>query len=515
MLENTSTVATAKKGIAALAVCYLVISLYKRHQNHNDRNGLKEVPSPPGEYPILGHILAMGKSPVERLLEWHRTIGPMYRISMGARKWILINDPVMAHELFVQRGSLTSSRNAHSFSHRVYADHGRGIVAAQADRRWKSSRTIALSILAPKMVEQYGSLLRDEADKLVDNLLDATATQNRVDPFKLLQLASLNVIMVTCFARRISSLEDEMFHTLIGLTDGFIKFAGITGDTGSFFPILRAWDLLSSKERMLKKFIREYRDEPFANLVRDALVSDQECLTKDIYDMKDNYNLDEKDVMILLSDLVVAGSDTTAVTLTWAFSILVHHPDVQKKIQAEIDAFKASHNGNLPRFADRDELPYTISVQKECMRFRTTTNFGVPHVATESFEYRGYYIPQGTTLISNMYAMHRNPDAYENPDTFKPERFINNTKTMMASMNGALEGRDHYNFGWGRRVCPGAHLAEVEIYNAFIRVLEKCDILPEMDENKRPMYPDINNAKTGGVTVTPENMYMRFLLRKT
>ena len=73
-------------------------------------------------------------------------------------------------------------------------------------------------------------------------------------------------------------------------------------------------------------------------------------------------------------------------------------------------------------------------------------------------EYRGYYIRQGTTLISNMHAMHRNPKAYEEPDTFKPERFLNNTKTMMAAMNGALEGRDHYNFGWGRRVCPGAHL---------------------------------------------------------
>ena len=65
---------------------------------------------------------------------------------------------------------------------------------------------------------------------------------------------------------------------------------------------------------------------------------------------------------------------------------------------------------------------------------------------------RGYYIPKGTVMASNMYAMHQNPDAFSDPEKFIPERFMNNIKTMSSSANSGIELRDQYNFGWGRYV---------------------------------------------------------------
>lgn len=70
----------------------------------------------------------------------------------------------------------------------------------------------------------------------------------------------------------------------------------------------------------------------------------------------------------------------------------------------------------------------------------------------------GYLIPKDCTIISNMGSMHTNAERYENPFEFIPERFLDNLKTMQASANGNIEQRDTYNFGWGRRICPGIYL---------------------------------------------------------
>lgn len=84
-----------------------------------------------------------------------------------------------------------------------------------------------------------------------------------------------------------------------------------------------------------------------------------------------------------IADLVGAGMDTTAVTIAWAFGILSVKPDVQRKIQQELDHFIETHE-RMPMFTDRDQFPYMIAVQKECMRFRPTTPMGLPHEASEN-----------------------------------------------------------------------------------------------------------------------------------
>lgn len=89
------------------------------------------------------------------------------------------------------------------------------------------------------------------------------------------------------------------------------------------------------------------------------------------------------------ADIILAGTDTTAVTVTWALAILVKYPEIQARMQAEIDHFRANNEGRMPTFQDRNEFPYMISVQKECMRYRATTPFGVPHVTTKD----GMYAP--------------------------------------------------------------------------------------------------------------------------
>lgn len=72
-----------------------------------------------------------------------------------------------------------------------------------------------------------------------------------------------------------------------------------------------------------------------------------------------------------------------------------------------------------------------------------------------------YIIPKGAMLISSMDSMHKKANNFSCPESYCPERFINNLKTMHAAANGKLEERDHYAFGWGRRICPGIYLVRM------------------------------------------------------
>jgi cytochrome P450 len=97
----------------------------------------------------------------------------------------------------------------------------------------------------------------------------------------------------------------------------------------------------------------------------------------------DSEYFDEDEILIIISDMLAAGSETVSTTLLWAVCILCNYPEVQKKIQREIDSFTENSDGKLPAFSDRLELPYCVSVMKECMRFKSTTSFGIPHRSTK------------------------------------------------------------------------------------------------------------------------------------
>lgn len=92
------------------------------------------------------------------------------------------------------------------------------------------------------------------------------------------------------------------------------------------------------------------------------------------------------------------------------------------------------------------------------MRFRPGTSFGLSHYSTEDILVDGYFIPKGSVLLSHMPTLHMSQNFYKDPQLFRPERFFKNTKKMRVAANAKIGERDHFNFGWGRRICPGIHL---------------------------------------------------------
>ncbi|THG07108.1 hypothetical protein TEA_022529 [Camellia sinensis var. sinensis] len=146
--------------------------------------------------------------------------------------------------------------------------------------------------------------------------------------------------------------------------------------------------------------------------------------------------------------MILAGTDTSAVTMEWAMSLLVNHPEVLKKARVEINA----HVGQDCLIDEHDisKLHYLQAIISETFRLFPAAPLLVPHISSDDCIIGGFNVPRGTLLLVNAWAIHRDPKVWDDPISFKPERFE----------GGEVEGHKLMPFGMGRRACPGAGLAQ-------------------------------------------------------
>ncbi|KAI8356725.1 cytochrome P450 [Choanephora cucurbitarum] len=494
--------------VSVAAATALLLSSYYLMTRRRDRHGkyTKEIPTPGDSVPFFGHLLALGDVPSLAVNKWHKEHGPIIKIKMGVKTWVFVDDPLLAHKIFVNHGAESSYRPYTEYGHHHYSFGGKGLAFAQPGPGFRRCRSAALSLLAPKNISNFAGNIEEESSQLTERLIAATEKHGSVIPVKDLQLASMNIIFDATFGRRFKSVEDPEFYFLAEIAERSLKNHGPENDMSSFLPILKIVDLFTGRQNKWKKFINEDRDPAFRRLIAEALLQEKPNLINSI--TSNGFEMDEEEIIVFATDIVVAGTDTFAVTMSWSFLIMCHHPDVQDRVCAEVKAFEAKH-GRLPTFEDRLEVPFSISVQKESMRYRPPTFFGVPHAVREDLEVDGYVIPKDADVLPSMHSMHLNADRYEQADKFMPERFMDNLKTMQSSANGRIEERDHYNFGWGRRICPGAYLAEVEVFNAFVKIYSQCKIVPADGE---PM-PDLDTMMNGGLVTLPKPQKLKFIRR--
>ncbi|KAI8334344.1 cytochrome P450 [Chlamydoabsidia padenii] len=466
---------------------------------------------PGSRLPYFGHLLSLGELPGATLTKWNQELGPLIQLKMGNQNWVVIADPYIAHDIFMTNGAVTSDRPVHTFFE-YYSHQGKGVTSANANKKWKQARIVSLKILAPQRVKELDGLVLKEADNLVNQFITDTGRHGQIDPISYLQSFSLNVILTTNFGKRVTSIEDPLFKEIMHNVELGMKYGEAEGDLSQFLPAVKRLSFLNGKQRIFDDFITNQRDPLIKRLIKEALESDADCLVKNVVALQEEYELDEKDIIVIMSDLLAAGSDTVSVSLNWTIAVLSHHPKVQKKIQAEIDGFVQVH-GRLPAFEERDHLPYLISVQKECIRFRSAVPLGLLHVSTEDIVVRDYLIPKGTVLVGNTVGMHMNPDVYTDPEIFNPDRFLDNTRTMSSSANGTINQRDMYLFGWGRRLCPGIHLAEVEMFHVCTRLFAKSTIAPPLDKTGKEAPIDLFAAENAGLVTQPQSYQVRFIPR--
>jgi len=176
------------------------------------------------------------------------------------------------------------------------------------------------------------------------------------------------------------------------------------------------------------------------------------------------------------------GADTTAYILLTFIYAMILHPDVVRKAHEEID--RVVGQDRLPNFSDKPFLPYIGAIINEVNRWRPVAPLGVAHSVMEDDVYEGMFIPAGSIVVGNAWALFHDPNVYKNPETFNPERFLKDGK-----LDPHVVTPDDAMFGFGRRICPGRHLASESLFLNVVCILAMFDIEKALDEHGKPIMP--------------------------
>jgi cytochrome P450 len=469
------------------------------------------MPPGPTPLPFIGNKLQLPKSkPWIQFQEWSKVYGPIFTIWIGRKPTIVISDPVIAVELMEKRSTKYSSRPRMVAMGEILWD-GASILVQPYGKEWSIRRKLLHQALTPKALRLYKPVQTAEASRLCSQLLETPANWE-----KLLERFTSSIVFSVAYGHRIDSLNAEVIHQRFQ----FMHTAASLNVPGKYqvesFPILKhVPDILAPWKAEIKAHGRR---EAAANMslvdvVRNDMAraktrGDQvpDSLCKLLLEMKETEHipLSDRDFSYIPASLFGAGSDTTASTLCTAFLALVTHPETLQAAHAELDSVVGPTRS--PTFDDEKSLPYLTALVKEVLRWRPVAVLGgTPHASTEDDTYEGYYIPSGTTVLGNSWAINLNEEYYPNPHRFDPTRFLSNDKAPTGKNHPAKAG--HSSFGWGRRICPGAGLAENSLVIALAKILWAFDIVPRKGE----MYDTF--AYTEGFNIRPQKFVCEINVR--
>jgi cytochrome P450 len=215
----------------------------------------------------------------------------------------------------------------------------------------------------------------------------------------------------------------------------------------------------------------------FYLLTEEGSKASEDNFSKILMNSQEKQGLTDVEVGGLAGNLIGGGVDTTSSTMISCVLAMCAFPEVQRKAQAEIDSVVGPDRS--PTWEDVDgKLPYMVALVKEVLRWRSVAVLaGIPHANTRDVEYKGYHFPAGTNMIGNLWAIHRNPRDFPNPDEFRPERFLNGLQKPYPNAKGSNP------FGWGRRQCSGQPFAEQGLLYSLTRLIWAFDLKPGLDDN--------------------------------
>ncbi|KAA1470221.1 cytochrome P450 [Dentipellis sp. KUC8613] len=490
------------------AACLLSLGFfYMRRRAHNSK-----LPPGPTGYPFIGSILDVIKAECPQVLftAWSRQYGEMVQFNVLGFNNVIVNKLSVANELLEKRGAIYSDRPNMILENEIL-----GWDAAMPTMRYgnqfRKHRRLSQALLNPTAARGYTlmheelsgrllSALKTQPEKFRDTILIyATSTIFRLaydlditsDEHHLVKSANKAVRQSAEAYQAAGALVDvfprlKWFYTSY---PDWAPFAGFKKSTAAIAEeVVRANGV---PYEMAKGKIRDGSARP--SLVNDAINS--------LGGLDGISAEDEWDLRGLAGILYGAGQDTTLATLTSFIMAMAHSPDAQRKAQEEIDAVIG--NDRLPTLDDRPDIPYLEAFIKEVYRWACPLAIAIPHAVIQDDVYNGYFIPKGTSIIASIYDM---VNACPRPTEFLPHRFVDGTDLGEVPS----DPRDVI-FGFGRRRCPGLHVADNSVWTAIAQMLSSFDILPELVDGKE-VPPALKWGKE--ITRIPEPFMVRIVPRE-
>ncbi|CAK8686001.1 unnamed protein product [Clavelina lepadiformis] len=447
-----------------MLVLYGTMVWYRRPPN--------SAPGPLG-LPIFGNAFFLGKEPQKTFRDWGKKYGKVLNVRLGSSDCIVINDYATLHQANVKRlAAFSGVTICPIFTEFTSGNYG--IALANYSPSWQTHRRHVVTTLRRFEVGKRSmeTKIFNEASRLTDFLRSTNG--QAVNIGELLHKMTTNILCHAIFGKRYE-YEHPVLCSIVQTINGIVDAEfGEAMQTAMLFPWLRyvppvskgCDEVLKSRQSMIEtidEVVFEHENSYDEDDMRDFI----DCYLKEMKAGKDLFT--RKQLLYEVSDLFLAGTDTTSNTLTWCLHALLHYPETQSKLRKEIfDVLGPTGKVNI---SHEPKMPYVLAFINEVLRFHPLLGLSY-RSTTEDTELGGYSIPKDTPVILNLWAILMNPDDWHEPDKFNPDRFIDE-KGNFFKPNYAVP------FNIGGRQCPGERLARMELFLYLVTMAQRFEILPD------------------------------------
>lgn len=431
--------------LGTLAIVVIVGNLSKKR-----RSPLP--PGPPGHW-LWGNVAEMNTlhRAVKAATEWKRQYGDIVCLKTMSSTTIIINDERLVMELLEKRASETSDRARNVFVRELMGWETSTVLHRHNHRHRQLRKTMAL-VLQQSQARTYSSL--HSSNLLLFLRALAKTPENYMHH---IDDSAARFIMNLAYGHDI--VENDPLVAAVRAGQIYMEDGLATHRWVNSLPFLRyypSWAPGGEFQNVAREGLQrrlEYANVPF-DTVMDAIRKNtlvQPSFTSRLLEQKGGADASEEDIDLIkwsAASLFGGGTATTVSIMSTLLFLLVLHPDVTKTAQEEID--RVIGRDRLPTVHDRGSLPFVEAVLQEAMRYYPVVPLCIPHSTNQDIEFNGYLMPKGCSIEPNLWAILHDAETYPDPHIFRPERYLQE--------NPEPDPRK-YIFGFGRRVCPGIHVA--------------------------------------------------------
>ncbi|EXJ57298.1 hypothetical protein A1O7_07645 [Cladophialophora yegresii CBS 114405] len=482
-------------GIIAVAVDYARMLMLRQ-----------KMPPGPLPWPIVGNTFQLPDVKpwimFETLARQYNTPVITYWIGRSPTVWIC--EAQAASEMLDKRAAIYSSRPRMV----VFGELSFGqsnIVSMFYGDRWRLHRKLTHMGVGLQHVRSYSGFQNNESKVVALDLV-----RDPADYVMHFERYAASVVSIIGFNRRIKDKNDPIITDVIAI----MQRAAELNVPGKKFPMLmETFPVLSKFPNWMAPWKHGLgrgrgRGKNFYYALAEEAANKENhgnCYAKKLMEEAPKYGLSDMEIASLNGNLFGAGSDTSSSTLITFVLACCAFPEVLPKAWEELDRVVGSYRS--PGLDD--DLPYIRAFVKEVFRWRSVAIIGgQPHANIQDDWYNGWYIPKNTWVQGNVWAIHRNPKDFPDPDRFAPERFIEGHPLHRPFPNE----KGYMTFGWGRRVCSGQGLAEQGTFLTVARLLWGFNIQKALDRTGKEIPVDIF-AYTDGLNMRPKEFECRITPR--
>ncbi|KAI3754290.1 hypothetical protein L1987_54071 [Smallanthus sonchifolius] len=427
-------------------------------------------PLPPGplSLPIVGYLPFLDRDLPNKFISMARTYGPIFKFYLGSKLHVVINTPELAKVVVRDHDETFANRDL-TIAASVITYGGQDLIFSKNNATWRSLRKIFVhEVLSNKNLKACSYFRRDEVRKTIKNVFSNIGTNVDISEIAFLTEANVITRMVWDDTSYKGEKGIRLGDELRMVASNIAKIMG-QPNLSDFFPTL-AWFDLQGVERSMKKELKKL-DQIFSSIIEDRIESTSKAsqngvghkgkkdflqILLDLKDQNDVRSVNITQVKALLSDFMIAGTETTTTLIEWAMANIMKNHKVMKRVQEELVEIVGLNNmveeSHLPK------LQYLDATIKETFRLHPIAPILLPRVPSKDCVVGGYTIPKGSIIFLNVLSIHRNPRYWDRPLEFNPERFLANEGTNKWDYTG--NDLNFIPFGSGRRLCPGIPLAQ-------------------------------------------------------